>query len=267
MTVVQFNNKEEMIKQMVNEVQTLESDKKNTSVGYNLNAAMYYEFAGFRYLVYPEVKPQDVKMTEIMLDFVMHGKSGYEPETTKIVKNLVKEGDVCIDVGASIGYFSLLFAKLVGETGQVISIEPVRMQHKYFISNVEANGLQNRIKLYDCAAWDKEEEKEMFSAALLKGTGTKVKCIPLDTILDKLPKVDFIKMDVDGSEPQALKGLEKTIAKNPQLQLIIEYYPKYLELAGNNPDELMAYLKDKFTIEEVIGDLGGGCINYLCKRK
>jgi FkbM family methyltransferase len=229
--------------------------------------SLFYEAGGFQYLVYPDIKPEQQKMAEIMLDFVMHGKAGYEPETTKIVKELVKEGDTCVDVGASIGYFTLLMGRLVGKTGQVIAVEPVPIQHPYLATNIIVNGLKDRVKIYNVAASDKVEDKEMFTAALLKGTNTKVHCIPLDDILAELPKVDFIKMDIDGSESQALKGLEKTIEKNPNLKMIIEYYPKYLEAAGNNPDELMAYLKDKFTIEEVIGDLGGGCVNYLCKRK
>lgn len=226
-----------------------------------------YGFDGIFYTAVKDVSESNARMQEIMIDFVAHGKAGYEPETTKIVKGLVKEGDTCVDVGASIGYFSLLFARLVGKNGKVYSFEPVKEQHPWFINNLEINNFKDRIKLYDDAAWDKVETREMETAALLKGSKIKVSCIPLDNVLFDLPKVDFIKIDVDGAEAQALKGLQKTIAKNKDLKMIIEYYPKYLEAAGNKPEELMELLNKDFTIKEVIGDLGDGVCNYLCIRK
>ncbi len=227
----------------------------------------YQTMDGLQFLVYPDINPKQEKMAEIMLDFVAHGKAGYEPETTKIVKGLIKEGDVCVDVGASIGYFTLLMGRLVGKTGKVIAIEPVPEQHPYLAMNVITNGLKDRVSIYNVAASDKVEDKEMFTAALLKGTNTIVHCIPLDDILADLPKVDFIKMDIDGSEPQALKGLEKTIAKNKDLKLIIEFYPKYLKAAGNSPEELLALLTKDFAIEKIEKDYGDEYWNYLCIRK
>lgn len=226
-----------------------------------------YVLDNIAYTVCRGIPESEGRMHEIMMDFVAHGKAGYEPETTKIVKELVKEGDVCVDVGASIGYFSLLFGKLVGKTGKVIAIEPVKEQHSWFMGNVANNNMQDIITLYNAAAWDKEELREMETAALLKGSKQKVQCLPLDKILVNLPKVDFIKIDVDGAEVQTLKGLQKTIAKNKDLKMIVEYFPKYLEAAGNKPEELMELLNKDFTIKEVIGDLGDGVCNYLCIRK
>ena len=248
------------------DVDPLNSKSKSTLPIYDLRANIVFAIDNMKFVICRNIPREQTKMTEIMLDFVAHGKAGYEPKTTKIVKELVKEGDVCVDVGASIGYFSILFARLAGEKGKVYAIEPVQEQHPYFLDNVALNGFQNRINLYNCAAWDKEETKEMFSAALLKETNTKVQCVPLDLILKDLPRVDFIKIDVDGSEIQALKGLEKTIAKNPNLRMIIEFYPAYLKSAGNNPEELMEILNKDFTLTK-IGDLGEDYWNYLCKRR
>jgi FkbM family methyltransferase len=259
-------SKEQIMKEIEKDINVLETDHKSTNPAYSLNADIYYSKDGIMYLAYKDVSPSNVKMSEIMIDFLLHGKEGYEPETTKIVKGLIKEGDVCADIGASIGYFSLLFAKL-SKTGRVHSIEPARCQHEYFMKNMIANNVSDRVKLYDCAAWDKEEEIEMFSSALLKGTNTKVRCIPIDKILEPLDRVDFIKIDVDGSEVQTIKGLQKTIAKNPNLRMIIEYYPKYLKLAGNDPQELMALLEKDFTLTKVEKDYGNEYWNYLCIRK
>jgi len=244
----------------------LVSESKSTMLIYGTKANIIYVIDNMRFVICRNIDREQTKMTEIMIDFVAHGKAGYEPKTTQLVKDLVKEGDVCVDVGASIGYFSVLFGKLVGEKGKVYAIEPVKQQHPYFLDNISINGLQNIVNLYSCAAWDKEEIKEMFSAALLKETNTKVQCVPLDLITGDLPKVDFIKIDVDGSEIQVLKGMEKTIEKNPNLKMIIEYYPKYLQDAGNNPQELLDILNKNFTLEKV-GDLDENYWNYLCIKK
>ena len=61
-------------------------------------------------------------------------------------------------------------------------------------------------------------------------------------------------MDIDGSEPRALKGLIKTFERNPQLKMVIEYYPKCIEELGNNPDDMLAILDKYFTYQRIPGD-------------
>ena len=74
-------------------------------------------------------------------------------------------------------------------------------------------------------------------------------------------------MDIDGPEPRALKGLIRTIERNQNLKMIVEYYPKYIKEAGNSPEEMMAILDRYFTYEKIEGDYGDGYWNFYCVRK
>ena len=69
--------------------------------------------------------------------------SEYEGNETELVKREIKEGDLVIDVGANIGYYTLIFAKLVGEKGKVYAFEPEPRSFKLLKKNVEENKYQN----------------------------------------------------------------------------------------------------------------------------
>ena len=69
----------------------------------------------------------------------------YEPNQTKIVKKYVHEGDVVIDVGAHVGYYTLLMAQLVGKNGKVYSFEPDPVNFELLKKSVEINGFENVI--------------------------------------------------------------------------------------------------------------------------
>lgn len=226
---------------------------------------------GHRFFV--DLDEMDLSMREIMNDFALHGE--YEPHTTKLIQEHVKEGDVCVDVGASIGYMTLTMARQVGKTGKVYSIEPTTNQIEYLKKNVEINGYKDTVSLHNVAAWDKDEDnfaqrdgvQTTDSNKLRVNIGSKMtmKGIALDSILP--PKVDFIKMDVDGSEPKALKGLEKTIQNNPQLKMVMEFYPEYIEKMGLNPQDVTDFLDKYFTYSIIDGDYGGKYWNYFCVRR
>src|SRR3990167_2052292 len=206
----------------------------------------------------------------------------YEPETTKVIKENVKEGDVCVDVGASIGYMTMQLARQSGKTGKVLAFEPTDNQFEYLNANMKLNGYEDRIKAYNLAAWDKDTDtyvrrdtkvdKNMREhlnnpqkIQVNAGYKNKIKGVVLDDVLPE--KVDFIKMDIDGSEPRALKGLVKTFERNPQLKLIVEFYPKCQEELGNDPKEMMAILDKYFTHEKIPGDYNDDYYNLICKRK
>lgn len=202
---------------------------------------------------------------EIMDDYIIHviQRKVWEPETTKIVKEQVKEGSICVDVGASIGYFTLLFASL---GAKVYSIEPTGNQFKYLKKNVELNGYNDKVVLLNIAAWDKQEAIRNTIIRVNKGVFPVIDGYPLDAFIAS--KVDFIKIDVDGSEPRVLKGLIKTIEKTPQLKMVIEYYPQLIEELGNNPADMMDILNKYFKYEKIEGDLDGDKYwNYYCERK
>lgn len=207
------------------------------------------------------------KMMDIIRDYQAL-KTVWEPETTALVKKHVKEGQTCVDIGASVGYFTLLFARQVGSKGKVISIEPTDFQQPYRKRNVKVNGYNDRVILIEAGAWDKDEVIKMPRNAP-PYVQTELRCRPVDDMLEELgiTEVDFIKIDVDGPEPKVLKGLERTIKRSPNLKMVIEYYPKYIKDAGLNPQDMLDLLTKYFIIEVIPGDYEDGCWNYFCVRK
>jgi FkbM family methyltransferase len=146
----------------------------------------------------------------------------YEPEVTNFLIHTLKPGDTFIDIGANLGYFTVLASSLVGQNGRVISFEPLRTTFEYCKSNIELNQLKNA-DLYKYALWDKNQIKEFnfsdFDGGDSHAVSTenvynntsikeKVECIKMDQ-LNLRPNT--IKMDIEGSEPFALSGMYKTL--------------------------------------------------------
>ena len=74
-------------------------------------------------------------------------------------------------------------------------------------------------------------------------------------------------MDIDGAEPWAVKGLIQIFKNNPNLKMVCEYYPKYINASNGNPEEFLNILKEYFNLTIIDGDYGDGYWNYLCERK
>ena len=203
---------------------------------------------------------QDLAIREILLDFALHGE--YEPHTTALVKDVVKPGDTAVDIGASIGYFTLLLARQVGKTGTVCSFEPTGNQYPILVKNIQENGYEAYVIPHNVAGWDRNEEVEIQTN---KGNVGIMRGKILDELLPD--RVDFIKIDTDGSEPHVLKGLLKTIENNSQLKMVIEFYPKYIKNLGGNPDDVMDILNKYFILEKIAGDYNDEYWNYYCIRK
>ena len=203
----------------------------------------------------------DNKSRYIFEDYKL--KDMWEPETTKIVKGIIKPGDVCLDIGASIGYFTLLCASL---GGTVYAFEPMSRGYKYLVKNIKVNGYKKRAKAFQLGAWDKSE---IVGMPRCDDKPIPVQCVSVSEHLEKLgvTKVDFIKIDIDGSEPWAFKGLIPLFEKNPQMKMVCEYYPHYIENAGGNPQDMMDIVDKYFTKEIIPGDYVGDCVNYFCIRK
>ena len=204
----------------------------------------------------------DASMRAILRDYeIIAKKSVWEPETTKLVEKYVHPGDVCLDVGASVGYFTLLMSR---QGGKVLAFEPTTNQIPYLRSNIKKNGYS--AKVFHMGAWDRPEVIEMPVHAPIK---YKVECDALDNVLEKegIDEVDFIKIDVDGVEPRVLRGLIRTIERSPNLKMVIEFYPEYIKNAGCDPDEFMEIINKYFTYEVVPGDYSDGCWNYFCTRR
>jgi len=144
-----------------------------------------------------------------------------EGEVNELILNCLKEGDGFIDVGANIGYYSILAGKIVGDSGRVIAVEPVPATVKVLNCNIKLNNLKN-IKAIQKAAWNNNQiitmyiPKGFFGWAsihkLNSGNTISIQGIPLDAISEDL-EVKLLKIDAEGSEYQILNGARKTLKK------------------------------------------------------
>lgn len=162
----------------------------------------------------------------------------WEPFCTGLLQKLVKEGEVVFDIGANIGFYTLIFSKLVGEKGKVYAFEPDPINFSILKKNIEANNIHNVI-LVNKAVSDKNEEvnfyiyesntsgNSLFAENLntVPSRSIKVEAIRLDKYFKKDIKVDFIKMDIEGAEPRALKGMARILGKSKNLILLTEFCP------------------------------------------
>src|SRR5262245_31453918 len=153
------------------------------------------------------------------------GRSPAGTEDDIFVQN-IKPGQRVLDVGANVGLYTLLFAKLVGPTGSVIAFEPGPVSCGLLRRNVAINGY-NIVTVENAAVSDRSGEVDLFvcrtgeSDNRIAGTlvdhdardRMRVRCVTLDECVTE--PVDFIKIDVQGAEFLVLRGAEKTLRSNP----------------------------------------------------
>ncbi len=178
---------------------------------------------------------------------IMHGQ--WDPPQTEVFEKLLKPGMTFVDVGANIGYFTLLAARAVGSTGRVVAFEPDRGNFSLLQNNVERNGYQN-VELVQEAVSDKAGtatfylKKENLSAHSLvreeNTTEVQVETVSLDEFFKNKPIPDVIKIDVEGAEPAVLIGMHDILAKSEKMAVITEFYPRAIASFGYAPE---AYLR------------------------
>jgi len=166
---------------------------------------------------------------------------GYEPMTTEVFKSMVKPGMTILDVGAHIGYYTLLASKIAGDMGWVFAFEPDPINFAGLERNIELNGFSN-ITTFKMAVSDYNGKGKLFVSGNFTGERSliDVKGRPKDNIevgVEKLDsiiwgKIDIIKIDVDGGEVGVLRGAERIINSNPDIKIITEFWKPGLEAAG-----------------------------------
>jgi FkbM family methyltransferase len=159
----------------------------------------------------------------------------HEPGVVHGLEELVQPGWTAIDVGANIGYFTLLMAKRVGAQGKVIAFEPLAENFKLLKENIELNGHTN-IVAENLALMSRTERIELRSAT--PGAITWVASVKIDqnsavesqsveaVTLDEyvknkgIAKVDFLKIDVEGAEASVLEGAANVLNRDKPILLI-----------------------------------------------
>jgi FkbM family methyltransferase len=149
-----------------------------------------------------------------------------------------RKGDVVVDAGARVGVFAAKAARAVGEEGKVIAIEPEPLNFARLVKNIKANRFENVIAVQKML-WSRQQKLDLYLSGnsashsaycgefySSTGESVSVDADTLDNILDGLGNrtVNFLKMDIEGSEVEALKGMEKTLKCDMQMA-IAAYHP------------------------------------------
>jgi FkbM family methyltransferase len=147
--------------------------------------------------------------------------SWYEPDAVAVIDAVVREGNVCLDLGANVGALTLAMARRVGPTGQVYAFEPGPVTYARLVRNVELNpSIRDRVVLLQLGVADRrgvlywrEEADNRGNASLLSPSGARVDVVSLDEHFagTPLPRLDFVKIDVEGMEYEVLLGARRTL--------------------------------------------------------
>lgn len=161
-----------------------------------------------------------------------------EPRTSALFERLLRPGGICIDVGAHVGYHSLLARRLVGASGRVYAIEPQPHNCARFLRNAELNGFDNVVLIAAAAGasqgWTalKTQSQSDRSRLTLAGPGINdgtqtffAPTITLDWLFKthNISRADVLKVDVEGFELEVLSGARQSLATVDNL--IVEVLP------------------------------------------
>ncbi len=187
----------------------------------------------------------------------------HEKTTTDVFKKVVQQGDVVLDLGANLGYFSLLARTLVGPEGKVFAFDPEPKNYEYLKKNIALNKFSDNVEAHQLALSNKAGFVDLFicpydsghhtinqkeGITAYKETRGKIEKVVVPAVtIDSMgfPKVDVIKMDVEGSEVMALEGMELLLKRSRDIKLFIEYFPMLIEKMGDKPEDLFKRLFDQ----------------------
>jgi FkbM family methyltransferase len=196
------------------------------------------------------------------------------------VQAIVQPGMIVVDVGAHIGYYTRLFARLAGPTGRVIAFEPHPENFAILRRNVPQSRFPN-VTLLECAVGDRNGSLPLYLSpghsnhSLVRGYtqdvgAIDVQCVTLDSALAQqgIEGIDFLKTDTEGAEMAVLAGASETARRSPRLAMLVELHPAALRCAGVAPEQLVAHLEQMGFVSELLSDAATADVygDLLCTR-
>ena len=181
----------------------------------------------------------------------------FEKFETELAKKEIKRNDIVLDIGANIGYFTLIFSKLVGDNGKVYAFEPEPNNFAILKKNIEINNIHNviliqkaisdiskKISFYIC---DYNHAQHRAYPSPRCDKEITVDSITIDEYFSESKfsrKINFVKIDVEGSEYDVINGLRKTLELNPHLKILCEFSPKQIIEHKLEPENVLQQLLD-----------------------
>ena len=184
--------------------------------------------------------------------------NGYEEVTLHKIESILKDGNIFFDLGANIGFYSVLGSNFVGKKGIVISFEPTPDTRKYLSKNILANDIHNVV--VESLAISNKTGKAFFEVtdnsecnSIVLDENVVSGMIEIDTISiddycikNNINSIDLIKMDIEGQEYNALLGMKNINKKSKNLKIIFEFNAENLNKNNQQP----------FIILKTLGEMG-----------
>lgn len=181
----------------------------------------------------------------------------WEPAITRFVKARLRPGDLFIDIGANIGYYTLLAAKLVGPDGAVVAIEASPRIATLLKENIRLNGFRN-VEVVEAAAADRRKRVQVFAAsannlgqsttiastaaALAATVEAEIEAYALQDLvgIERLRRARFIKVDIEGAEAEMFDGIRDLLPTfGDETEWIFELAPRALREQGRSVEEVL----------------------------
>jgi FkbM family methyltransferase len=190
----------------------------------------------------------------------------HEAETVANIRQALFEGATMLDIGGHVGYYTLIGAQGVGKEGRIIAFEPHPRNHATLVHNARNHP---NVTIKNVALAEEEGTAQLHDYLMMSASGSlhydeslrevqqaqmteqdfaprgrdfepriyEVRTAPVDDILAELgvQNVDVVKMDIEGAEMGALRGMRATIERSPRMTLIMEYNPLGLQAFDNDP--------------------------------
>ena len=159
-----------------------------------------------------------------------------------LLKKIIKPGDSILDIGSNIGFYAKILSALTGNSGKVYCFEPDSTNFQYLKKNTKA--IEN-IKLFNKAVSDKKDILKVYKSKLLNvdhrtypvnnyDSIEEIESLSIDELISEhiISKVDIIKIDIQGYEMTAFKGMYNLLSTNNDLKIVAEYWPHGFKRAG-----------------------------------
>ncbi|HZI94316.1 MAG TPA: FkbM family methyltransferase [Patescibacteria group bacterium] len=175
----------------------------------------------------------------------------FDAELLSACRPYIPKGGVCVDAGANVGHWSLVFSRFVGPAGRVYAFEPFPDFYRRLGQNVALNHLGN-VETIPCALSDRNGSISFDGAAChlawangaAAGPQLQVPCVTLSDFIQQqaLARLDFVKMDIEGAELLALRGMEPIFRRGWRPAFCLELHEVLCQGLGYSTVDIKNYL-------------------------
>ncbi len=189
-----------------------------------------------------------------------------DPDVYAYLRKNLPKGATLLDIGANIGTYAIPAGRIVGDAGRVIAIEAHPFNFEYLKKNIALSCLKNILPINIALGPEKGHIEMAYKTANAGETHVATKeeksisvpVIPLDDLLreQRIGKIDYMKIDVEGFELSVLSGATETIRNNPRIVIQTELIERHAERYGNSMRDIVALLSSFELVPHRVDEYG-----------